>query len=265
MTAVVHPHGVRDLVARRQLLWTLVERQLRLRSKRSVIGVIWPVTAPLFLLGLYLYVFGTVFDVPVDHYGIYLFAGLLPWTFLVQTIHDSLQSISFEPDLVRRAPFPYLFLPLARLVVMAIPFAVLLVGFVIYLAVTGDVGFEPALLPALAVPIASLVLLTATAAVLLSLLDVFNRDLRYVLNNLLTVWFFLVPIVYRPDMVGERLRTLTVFDPMRLIVEQFRDVLYEGHIDDPLAHGLTLLVSAAVFVGGTFLFGRLSVDLAKDV
>jgi ABC-2 type transport system permease protein len=250
-------------VRRRELLWTLVERQLRLRTKRSVLGVVWPIVAPLFLLALYTFVFGSVFDAPIDRYGIYLFAGLLPWTFLVQTVHDALQSISFEPDLVRRAPFPYELLPLSRVVVLALPFALVLLGFVGWVAVTDDLRL--AMLPLLPVAVAALVLLVATLAMLLALADVFNRDFRQVLNNLLTVWFFLVPIVYRPDMVGERLQDITVLDPMRLIVEQFRDVLYDGHIDDPLVHGLTLAASAVTFVGGALLFGRLSVDLAKDV
>ena len=93
-------------VTHRELLWTLVERQLRLRSKRSIMGILWPLLSPFFLLALYTFVLASVFDVPVEDYGVYLFAGLLPWTFLVQTINDSLQSISLEPDLVRRAPFP---------------------------------------------------------------------------------------------------------------------------------------------------------------
>ncbi len=252
-------------VARAELLGTLVERQLRLRSKRSVFGVAWPIAAPLFLLALYLYVFGSVFDVPVDHYGVYLFAGLLPWTFLVQASHDALQSISFEPDLVRRAPLPYHYLPLARVVVMAIPFLVLLAGFVVYVFTVGDVPVRLVLLPALLVPVLSTVLLVATVATLLALLDVFSRDLRYVLHNLLTVWFFLVPIVYQRRMAGDAVRTITALDPMRWIVDQFRDVLYEGRIDDPVAHGVTLVACAALFAAGLTLFRRLAVDLAKDV
>ena len=86
----------------------------------------------LVLLALYAFVFGRVFDVAVADYPAYLFAGLLPWTFLVQSVHDGLQSISFEPELVRRAPFPYVFLPLARVVVMAGPFLLLLLGFVVW-------------------------------------------------------------------------------------------------------------------------------------
>ena len=253
------------LLARPELLTTLVERQLRLRAKRSLVGVVWPLTAPVFLYFLYRFVFGSVFDVPVDHFGVYLFAGLLPWTFLVQSMHDSLQSISFEPELVRRAPFPYHYLPLARVAVMALPFAVQLVVFTIVAIVATDAPIDPALLPALAVPVASLFLLVGALAMVISLVDVFNRDLRYVLNNLLTIWFFLVPIVYDRAMVSDAVRTATAADPMRWIVGQFRDVLHEGRIDDPAAHLVTLAVCALVFVGAAALFRRGSVDLAKDV
>lgn len=255
--------GLADLVQRRELFATLVERQLRLRAKRTVFGVVWPVVAPLFLFALYRYVFGSVFEVRLDHYGIYLFCGLLPWTFLVQAVHDALQSISLEPDLVRRAPMPYQLLPLARVASMAIPFLGLLVGFVVVVAVEGDT-FEPALLPYLVLPVASTLLLVAGLSLLLALVDVFNRDLRYVLHNLLTVWFFLVPIVYHPRMTSEVVRTASLLDPMRHVVAGYRDVLYDGSVDGP-AQVLTLLGCAAFFVAATSVFGHSSADLAKDV
>jgi ABC-type polysaccharide/polyol phosphate export permease len=251
-----------ELFRRRELLLTLVERQLRLRSKRSVMGVVWPMAAPLFLLVLYVFVFGSVFDVPIRDYPVYLFAGLLPWSFLVQSVHDALQSISFEPELVRRAPFPYHFLPLARVIVLAIPFLVLLVGFVVWVAVFEDL--RVVLLPWLLVPVAALLLLVAGIASVLALVDVFNRDLRFVLNNLLTVWFFLVPIVYSRRMAGGSLDPIRAVDPMNQVIGRFRDVLYTGHVD-PAAMFLTLLAGAAVFVASLALFHRAAVDLAKDV
>lgn len=252
-----------ELVARRELFVTLVERQLRLRVKRTVFGVVWPFLAPLFLFALYRYVFGSVFAVRLDHYGIYLFCGLLPWTFLVQAVHDSLQSISLEPDLVRRAPMPYQLLPLARVTSMALPFLGLLAGFVVVVAAVGDT-FEPAVLPFLVLPVAATLLLVAALSLLLALVDVFNRDLRYVLHNLLTVWFFLVPIVYHPRMTSDVVRTASLADPMRHLVASYRDVLYEGSVD-VAAMLLTLLGCAAAFVAALVVFRRSSVDLAKDV
>ena len=249
---------------RLELLGTLVERQLRLRSKRSVFGVLWPLLAPMFLLALYLYVFGSVFDVEIEHYGVYLFAGLLPWTFLVQASHDALQSISFEPDLVRRAPMPHHYLPLARVVVMALPFLVTLAGFVLFVFVAGDVPVRGELIPVLALPVASTLLLVGAIAVLLALLDVFSRDLRYVLHNLLTVWFFLVPIVYDRRMAGGVVESVTKVDPMRWIVAQYRHVLYEGRVET-VPTVVTLAACALLFGAALALFRRLSLDLAKDV
>lgn len=254
-----------QLVGSRELLLTLVERQVRLRAKRSFMGVLWPVLAPLFLFALYRFVFGSIFRAPVEDYGAYLFVGLLPWTFLLQTVHDALQSISFELDLVRRAPFPHHLLPLSRVVVMAVPFLSLLAAFVVYLALFDDRGLNLSVLPTLALPIASLLLLVGALSVLLALLDVFNRDLRYLLHNLFTVWFFLVPIVYHQRMVSDRVRAVTAIDPMRWIIEQFRDVLYHGRWDDPVAPVLTLLACGLLFVGALAAFSRLSVDLAKEV
>ena len=256
--------GLRELVRRRELFVTLVERQLRLRAKRAVFGILWPFCAPLFLFVLYRYVFGSVFRVEIPHYGIYLLCGLLPWTFLVQAVHDALQSISFEPDLVRRAPMPHQLLPLSRVTAMAIPFLVLLVAFV-GVAVASDAPTDLALLPALALPVASTLLLVAGLALLLALVDVFNRDLRYVLHNRLTVWFFLVPIVYHPEMTSDLVRRVSSLDPMRHVIAGYRDVLHVGELQDPLRLVLTLLGCAAFFLGALAVFRRSSVDLAKEI
>lgn len=256
--------GLGELRRHRELYLTLVERQLRLRGKRAVFGIVWPFCAPLFLFVLYRYVFGSVFRVDIPDYGVYLLCGLLPWTFLVQAVHDALQSISFEPDLVRRAPMPYQLLPLSRVTAMSIPFLVLLVGFVGVVALS-DVPLDPALLPALALPVASTLLLVAGIAVVLALVDVFNRDLRYVLHNLLTVWFFLVPIVYHPEMTSDLVRRVSALDPMRHVIAGYRDVLHVGELQDPLRLVLTLVGCGAFLLAALWLFRRSAVDLAKEI
>ena len=255
--------GLGEMVGRRELLLVLVERQIRLRAKRSIVGVAWPIIAPLLLLALYAFVFGRVFDIPIADYPGYLFAGLLPWTFLVQSVHDGLQSISFEPDLVRRAPFPYVFLPLARVVVMAGPFLLLLVGFIVWRAAVGEL--DGPTLPLLLLPLVSVVLLVSTITMLLAMIDVFNRDIRYVLNNVFTVWFFLAPIVYTQRMTEQHLVLLERVDPMAWVIDQFRDILYWGR--SPGVAGLIALplVSLAVFLAGLVVFRRTTVGLAKYV
>lgn len=258
-----HPPAVAGSVGRHELLATLVERQLRLRAKRSVLGVAWPLVAPVLLFVLYLAVFGSVFDVPVDDYWVYLMAGLLPWSFLVQTVHDSLQSISFEPELVRRAPFPYETLPLSRVVVMAVPFTVHLLAAVVAIAVGR--GLELTWLPLLVVPVTSMVLITSALTLLVSLIDVFNRDLRYVLTNVMTVWFFLMPILYTASMRTTWLDGITRVDPMRAVIEQFHDLLYHQEPGPLWGYAVLLAASTALFALALVVFRRGSVDLAQDI
>src|SRR4051794_18759131 len=252
-----------DLRRSGELFVALVERQLRARAKRTWMGVVWPIISPAFLLFLYVFVFQTVFNVPIRHYSWFLFAALLPWTFLVQTLAVGLTCLSTEPELIRRSPFPYELVPLSNVAVMALYFLSSLTVFVTYLAVKGQIAWS--VLPALAVPILALILVVSAMTLLMSLLDVYNRDLRQLLNNILTVWFFLVPIVYRPEMTPSRIRVLRSVDPMNLIVGQFRDVLYFGHVSHPLHMVETLAMAVGLFAVSLVVFRRLAVNLPKDV
>ena len=245
------------------LFVTLVERQLRLRATRSWIGIAWPSLAPVLLLLLYAFVFGRVFDVPVPHYGEYLFAGLLPWTFLAQSFGQVITCLSNEPDLIRRSRFPHELVPMTTVAVMAGHFVVTLAGFVLYLAAVGRLHLD--VLPVVVVPTLAVILLVASIGMLLALVDVYNHDVRQVLGNLLTVWFFLVPIVYRPAMVPDTLRFLRSVDPVNMIVGQFRDVLYHGHVSRPLHMVLMVVVCSTSFVVSLVLFRHVGRELAKDI
>jgi ABC-type polysaccharide/polyol phosphate export permease/GT2 family glycosyltransferase len=226
------------------LLKVLVHRQLLLRRKRSVLGIMWPLLTPLFMLAIYIFVFHSVLHVPIAHYGEYLFAGLLPWTFLSQTLGVAVTSISSEAELVRRSRFSFAMLPIATEIAASIYFLATVAGFVVFLGVRGDLIWVT--LPTIVLPLLALYLFVGGLACLIALVDVYNRDLRQVLNNVLTVWFFLVPIVYRQNMISPRLHFMRSIDPANLIVGEFRDVLYFGHLSRPL-HSVELLVFTLTF------------------
>jgi lipopolysaccharide transport system permease protein len=250
-------------VKHRALLRTLIVRQLRLRSQRTLIGIVWPLSGPLFLFALYLFVFKAIFNVPIDNYPEYLFAGLLPWTFLTQTLGTSVVALSSEPELIRRNRFPYELIPVATVSAMSIYFLVALFGFVLYLAISGQLSFPH--LPLLVVPVASLYLFVGALGVLLALIDVYNRDLRAVLANVLTVWFFLVPIVYTQQDLGGGLQFLDSVDPANLIVGQFRGVLYYGHISSTLHMIEMLVLCLATWLVCLEIFRRHDPRLPKEV
>ncbi|HMD44626.1 MAG TPA: hypothetical protein VKG43_00600 [Acidimicrobiales bacterium] len=250
-------------ISSRDLLLTMIERKIRLRTKRTWIGTIWPIIAPVFLFALYVYVFHTVFRVPQPRYGLYLFIGLLPWTFLAQTLSDAMLSMSSEAVLIRRSAFRHEVLPIASVVTMSLYFLVTLGALIVYLGASGQL--HAALLPLLVVPVLSLYLLVGALATVLALIDVYNRDLRQLLSNVLTVWFFLVPIVYRQHMVAGQLQFLRSVDPVAMIVGEFRQILFYGRVTEPSHAGYVVAICAACFAGAVALVRRSSRHLAKDV
>jgi ABC-2 type transport system permease protein len=246
----------------RQLI-VLVERQLRLRTKRSVLGNVWPIGAPFVLTVLYTFVFNHVFDASIRDYTVFLLCGLIPWTFLTQCLGKTINAVTFEADLVRSMPIKTELLPLSNAMSQALNFVATVGLFVVYLAMKGQL--HVAILPVLLLPIFALVLLTSSLSLIVALIDVYSRDLRLVMGNLLLIWFFLVPIVYRQAMAPHSLAWLQSVDPMNLIVGQFRSILYIGNVGQPGHMVLMLVVCGGLFVGCLAFYRRFSRHVAEDI
>ncbi|HVA44013.1 MAG TPA: hypothetical protein VNF50_11065 [Acidimicrobiales bacterium] len=239
----------------------MVERRLRLWAKRSWVGMVWPIATPLVLLALYLFVFKSVLRVQFHDYPAFLFSGLIPWTFLVNAVTNSVQSISSDADLVRRSRFAYELLPLACVAAAALFSLAVLAGFIVYQAATGHLVYSVVgeLVPALV----SLYLFVGGLSMLVALFDLYNRDLRWVLGSLLTVWFFLLPIVYPQDRLGHRLSFLRSVDPMSLIIGEFRYALVSGRVFEPIHVLDVFLISVAFFLACLVVFRRVSPQLPR--
>ena len=245
------------------LLVTLVERHLRLRAKRAWLGTVWPIVAPFLLGGLYVFVFQQVFHAPIPRYTEFLLCGLLPWAFVAMTVGRAITSLSADPELVRKVGRRQELLPLSVVLSYTANLLVTLAIFVVFLAARGHL--HPAVLPTVLLPVAATVLLGGSLALAVSLVDVYNHDLQQVLPNLLTIWFFFVPIVYRTRMAPTSLRFLQSVDPMNLIVGQMRSILYFGRVDEPIKMALMVALTATLFTLTVALFRRFAADLPKDV
>lgn len=259
-TAAVPPSGG---VNRLDLARVLLVRQLKLLVKRTVFGAALPLAIPLLLFFLYAFVFHSVFRVKVADYPIYLFAGLLPWTYLSQTLSVATTSLSREAELVRRVRFPYALLPMASTGAGLVFLLISLAGFIIVLTATGHV--HPALLPLLVLPIAAVYLFVSGLALLLAIVDVYNRDLRALLGNIVMAWFFLVPIAYTQTALSRHLGAFVNDDPVSFIVGEFREFLYWGHFGSPGRTVAMMLICAGFFALSLTFFARTARHIAKDV
>jgi lipopolysaccharide transport system permease protein len=241
----------------------LVIRQLKLTAKRTIFGVFLPVAIPVILFLLYTFVFHTIFKVSIRNYPIYLFAGLLPWTYLSQTLSVAATSISREAELVRRVRFPYVFLPMASTGSGLVFLLVTLAGFVVVLAATGHLFVT--LLPFLLFPVVALYLFVTGLSLVLAVIDVHNHDLRQLLGNIITIWFFVVPVVYSQATLSRHLGVLANDDPVTFIVGEFREVLYWGNVVGPGHTVAMMTICGGFFLVCLILFRRVQRGLAKDV
>src|SRR6202034_4883453 len=107
---------------------------------------------------------------------------------------------------------------------------------------------RPAMLIVLIVPMGTLAAFTCALGLIIALIDVYNRDLRQILSNVLTIWFFLTPIVYTPAMQLGWVRIFRSIDPMQVIIGEFRDVFVFGHVSYPVHYLVVLIVTVLFFV-----------------
>lgn len=250
------PIDWRELVEHRELLYFLILRDVKVRYKQTVLGVAWAVLPPVLTMVIFTLVFGRLASMPSEGvpYPVFVFAGLVPWTFFSNCVSQGAQSLINQQALLTKIYLPRLFIPAATiggaLVDMAISFVVL--GVV--MAVTGT----PAGWSLLALPVLSLLLTAAATGVTLGLsaLTVTYRDFRYVVPFMMQVWLYLSPVVYPASQVPERLRWLLALNPLTGLIDAFRAAVLSRPCD-----WTTLSISAVVSLGalavGTVCFRRM--------
>lgn len=258
----------------RGLLATLTARELKARYRGSVLGFLWSLANPLLLLAVYSFVFGVLFRPARSAgiggpYALFVVSGLFPWIWLSTSALEGSMSLISNAGLIRKAVFPAELLPmvvvLSNLVhlLLALPVigAALAASWV--LSDRGVGGSAVVLLPLvilLHLPMVAGLALGASA------LTVHFKDVRDLLANLLTLLFFLTPILYHLDFFADGYRAmawivrLNPFTPFTLAYQQ---VLFHGTFPDPRLWAQMALVSLAFWVAGSSLFDRLRETLVE--
>lgn len=258
---------LRTLYRHRQLIAALTSRDLKARYRGSILGYFWSLANPLLLLGVYTLVFTKFFprfDMPA--YPLFLFAGILPWTFFSAAVLESTGSISSNAGLIKKVMFPAEALPLVVVLshlvhfVLAVPVLLAaLVGFTLMkqAAVTSAVLMLPVLMLVQTVFVAGVAMVVSSTSILF-------RDLRDIITNLIQIGFFVTPIIY-PLPESFWLRTLLRLNPMTPFAAGYQDIIYYGRMPAITDMVLMLGYAAASIVAGMFVFDRLRDTLAEAI
>lgn len=238
------------------LVRALVVRELKARYRGTVLGFLWSFLNPLVLLLVYALVFAYYLRSGIPDYAAFLACGLLPWIWFSSAVIEGTSSIVEGANLVNKALFPAEVLPLVAVFSNLIHFLLGLPILAIFL-VFYDKGLSSL---ALLLPLLLLVQLVFTTALVLlfSTLNVFYRDLKHIIGNLLTLWFFLSPVVYDASQVPARFAWTLELNPMAHLVRGYQAVFYyhvlpDGYLTRLLAvfvlSILFLVLSHRIFVG----------------
>jgi lipopolysaccharide transport system permease protein len=262
--------NLQHLLRYRALIQSLVARDLTARYRGSVLGFFWSFVNPLLLLLIYTFVFtwilpGARGSAAIEHFSVFMFCGILPWTWFSSSLLESSNVLIAGGNLIRKVLFPAEVLPLVTVSAGLVHFCLglmILAGFIAWFGVAVTVT------DLLWLPVVMTVQFTLTAglALLLSALTVHFRDLRDLLANLLTLWFFATPIIYPLSSVPADAQRFLKLNPFTHLAAAYQEVLY---FPGPFVPGRGFLalagVSLLVLATGFFVFDRLRDTLAEEV
>ena len=255
---------MKELYNYREMIFSLVKRDLRGRYKGSALGFLWTFLNPLLQLAVYTVVFSVIMKAGIDKFYLFLFVALVPWLFFGTCLSGGASCIWAQQDMVKKIYFPREVLPLSYTISQFINMLLsFLVIFVVLIFSGVGIDFKAVLYLPLIMSIEFVLALGITF--ITSSVTVYLRDLEYVLGIIQMVWMYMTPILYSIEMVPEELQGIFALNPMTSIVVAYRDILYYKQVPD-----LSTLLQAGVLGGviliiGIFVFEKLKRNFAEEL
>lgn len=236
-----------ELVQFRDLLMELAFRDIRVRYKQTVLGAAWAVFMPLLMMIIFTQVFSRVAKIDTGDipYPLFVYCGLLPWQFFSSCLKGAVESLTRNSRLVTKIYMPREVFPLAQMISSIVDFAI---AAVILVGLMAWYGFWPHW-TALLLPIVFGVqlLFMIGLSLLLSMANLFYRDVKYIFEVVMLLWMFVTSVVY-PLPKNEDWMWVLALNPMTPIIDAYRAVLLHGQLPDPIGFGYAALLSVVVAV-----------------
>lgn len=246
---------------------SLVDKDLRVRYKRSVLGFLWFLLKPIFSMAVYTVVFTRIirFGGAIEHFSLFLLTGLLPWNFFSASLAASTRTLLDNHRLIRSVYFPRSALPVAAVLANGVHMILALSVLQVLLWIWG----HPPTLPLLAVVPAVVMLccLTSGLAMALSIWNVYYRDVAQFLEVLLLAWFYASPVIYPlgQGMIPSRIESVLRYNPLSGILEIFHSSMYYGTWPGAWCWLSGILWSGAFLLLGVAVFRRYEPSVVKEL
>jgi len=245
--------GLAESYDRRELLYFLIWRDIKIRYKQTTFGIAWAVLVPVIQLTIFSVIFGRLAGIKPDGnypYSLFVLGGLVPWTLFAQSVTLGSQSLVNQQQMLTKVYFPRLFVPTGTVGGCVVDF---LISLAVYAAAIAWYRFTPSWQVIFVPVLAALTIITSLGAVyLLSALTVTYRDFRFVIPVMIQSLMYLSPVVYPVTLLPERYQWLLGLNPMAGIIDGYRSAILGKPWNLPTL--LTSLISslALLFIGAMY-------------
>lgn len=254
----------REIYEYREMICSLIGRDLKSRYKGSVLGFLWSFLNPLFQLIIYSLVFNLLMGNRYEKYYLFLFVALVPWLFFLTSVTGGSSCVWAQKDLVNKIYFPREVLPIAyvtsQLVNMLLSYVVI---FVVLIVTEYGLNWRALCFFPLIILIEYILALGIT--MLVSAVTVFLRDMEYVLNVLLMGWQYLSPVLYGIDFIPEKYRTIYMLNPMAPIIIAYRDIFYYKKVPQLSTLVEAVVLGVGILAVGFVVFERLKRHFSEEM
>lgn len=258
-------NNIKLLFSYRELLFNLAQREIAQRYKQSVLGYAWVIINPLLQLLVLTFVFSTIFRVSSFGvpYIIFLIVGLLPWNFFAQGLSSSANSLVSNSALIKKIYFPREIIVYATIIAKMIDFFyscfVLILFFIFY-----HIPFSLQTIWVIPIFIIQLIF-TSAISLLISSFNLFYRDIQYLLNLIISIWFYLTPVIYPVEQFPEKYRFIFVFNPMSVIINAYRQTVIGAGQPNFGSLAIAAVTSIIFFIISFLIFKKLEGKFADYV
>lgn len=248
----------------REMIGSLIARDLKGRYKGSVLGFLWSFLNPLFQLIVYSLVFNLLMGNRYEKYYLFLFVALVPWLFFLTSVTGGASCVWSQKDLVNKIYFPREVLPIAYVTSQLVN---MLLSYIVILAVIIVTRHGMNWRALCYFPLILLVeyMLALGITMLVSAVTVFLRDMEYVLNVLLMGWQYLSPVLYDVDFIPEKYRTFYMLNPMAPILIAYRDIFYYKQVPQLSTLLEAVILGVAMLVIGFAVFEKLKRHFSEEM
>lgn len=238
----------------RFLLQDLILKDIRIKYRKSILGILWSVLNPLLMMIVITAVFQNIFKVKVENFPIYYLTGSTLFNFFSEATVSGMSSVLSASSLIKKVYIPKYIFPLEKALFAFVNFLFSLIAVLLMFLILRTPLHWTALL--FFVPAIYILVFAIGISLILSCWSVYFRDIIHLYGIVLTAWIYLTPIIYPVDALPKQMQMLMKFNPMHHYVDYFRQVLMYGHVPNLTENIICIGVSALSLIVGLFVFKR---------